>query len=121
MLHNLAVVSDAAASAPLHCVTRPPRRILLRSASKPKVPHMLIREATSQDKAALLLVQKLAFGQDEEAILVEALLSDPSAQPVLSLLAEDNETVVDAYAEHHARRSLAARSSRTRAKAARAA
>jgi len=55
---------------------------------------MLIREATSEDTAALLHVHKLAFGQDEEAILVEALLSDPSAQPVLSLLAQDNETVV---------------------------
>jgi putative acetyltransferase len=55
---------------------------------------MLIREATSRDKAALLHVHRLAFGQDEEAMLVEALLSDPSAQPALSLLAEDNEAVV---------------------------
>jgi len=55
---------------------------------------MLIREAQSEDRAALLHVQTLAFGQDEEALLVEALLSDLSAQPVLSILAEDNEAVV---------------------------
>lgn len=55
---------------------------------------MLIREASSEDKAALLAVHTLAFGQDEEALLVEALLSDPSAQPVLSLVAEDSEAVV---------------------------
>ena len=36
----------------------------------------------------VLRVNKLAFGQDEEAELVNALLSDPSAQPSLSLLAE---------------------------------
>jgi putative acetyltransferase len=55
---------------------------------------MLIREASSEDKAALLDVHTLAFGQEEEALLVEALLSDPSAQPILSLLAEDNEAIV---------------------------
>ena len=55
---------------------------------------MLIREATSEDKATLLHVHTLAFGQDEEALLVEALLSDPSAQPILSLLAEHNGAVV---------------------------
>ena len=55
---------------------------------------MLIREASSEDKAALLDVHTLAFGQEEEALLVEALLSDPSAQPILSLLAGDNEAIV---------------------------
>jgi putative acetyltransferase len=55
---------------------------------------MLIRETSSEDKAVLLHVHTLAFVQDEEALLVEALLSDPSAQPVLSLLAEDNDAVV---------------------------
>jgi putative acetyltransferase len=55
---------------------------------------MLIREASSEDKAWLLHVHTLAFGQEEEALLVEALLSDPSAQPVLSLIAEDNEAIV---------------------------
>lgn len=55
---------------------------------------MLIREASSEDRAALLHVHTLAFSQDEEALLVDALISDPSAQPALSLLAEDNEVVI---------------------------
>ena len=55
---------------------------------------MLICEASPDDKAALLHVHSLAFGKDDEALLVDALLSDPSAQPVLSLIAEDNEAVV---------------------------
>jgi predicted N-acetyltransferase YhbS len=55
---------------------------------------MRIREASHEHKAAILDVHKLAFGQDEEALLVEALLSDPSAQPVLSLVAEDDEAIV---------------------------
>jgi putative acetyltransferase len=55
---------------------------------------MLFREATSEDRAALLRVHKLAFGQDEESNLVESLLTDRSAQPVLSLVAEHERTVV---------------------------
>jgi putative acetyltransferase len=55
---------------------------------------MVIREASSEDKAALLGVNRLAFGQDEEALLVDALLCDPSAQPVLSLLAQEDDAVV---------------------------
>ena len=55
---------------------------------------MLLREATPADKAAVLEVQALAFGQDEESSLVDALLADPSAQPVLSLLAEDRGSII---------------------------
>jgi len=55
---------------------------------------MILREATTTDKAAVLEVHALAFGQDEECVLVESLLADPSAQPVLSLVAEvDNQVV----------------------------
>lgn len=50
----------------------------------------LLREATSADRNALLQVHKLAFGQDEESLLVESLLADPSAWPVLSLVAEEH-------------------------------
>jgi putative acetyltransferase len=53
---------------------------------------MLLREATSSDRAALLQVHRLAFGQDEESLLVENLLADPSAEPVFSLLAEERGT-----------------------------
>jgi predicted N-acetyltransferase YhbS len=50
---------------------------------------MVVRESTSPDRAALLQVHRLAFGQDEESLLVANLLVDPSARPVLSLVAED--------------------------------
>ena len=55
-----------------------------------------IREAadTGADLAEILRVNKSAFDQDEEADLVQALLKDPSARPVLSLLAfEDGQAI----------------------------
>jgi len=55
---------------------------------------MLFRQATSEDHSVLLQVHRLAFGQSEEADLVESLLADPTAQPVLSLVAEEEGTVV---------------------------
>ena len=55
---------------------------------------MLFRETTPADKTAVLEVHTLAFGQDEESLLVDALLTDPSAQPVLSLVAEDRGRIV---------------------------
>lgn len=55
---------------------------------------MLIREATSEDRSVLLQMHRLAFGQSEEADLVESLLSDPTAQPVLSLVAEEEGTAI---------------------------
>ncbi|MHA1553363.1 MAG: GNAT family N-acetyltransferase [Alphaproteobacteria bacterium] len=48
---------------------------------------MLIREATQRDQAAVLDVERRAFGQDDEADLTAALLRDPGAAPPLSLLA----------------------------------
>jgi predicted N-acetyltransferase YhbS len=55
---------------------------------------MLFREATSEDRSALLQIHRLAFGQSEEADLVESQLADPTAQPVLSLVAEEEGTVI---------------------------
>jgi predicted N-acetyltransferase YhbS len=55
---------------------------------------MLFREATSEDRFVLLQIHRLAFGQSEEADLVESLLADPTAQPVLSLVAEEQGTVI---------------------------
>lgn len=53
-----------------------------------------IVEATESDRADVLAVERLAFGQDDEAELVRELLADPSASPLLSLLArEDGEAV----------------------------
>lgn len=49
---------------------------------------MLIRETIPSDAAAVRDIHARAFDQDEEADLALALLSDPSAEPRLSLLAE---------------------------------
>lgn len=46
-----------------------------------------IAEATPTDLPQVLAVERAAFGGDVEAELVERLLDDPSAQPLLSLLA----------------------------------
>ena len=48
---------------------------------------MYIREAAGDDLDNVLHVERLAFGHDEEAELVRELLSDESAEPLLSLLA----------------------------------
>jgi putative acetyltransferase len=55
---------------------------------------MLFREATTEDLSVLLQVHRLAFGQGEEADLVESLLADPTGQPLLSLVAERDGTVI---------------------------
>jgi putative acetyltransferase len=48
---------------------------------------MIIREATDGDLDDVLDVERRAFGRDDEAELVRALMADPSAEPRLSLLA----------------------------------
>jgi putative acetyltransferase len=55
---------------------------------------MRIVEASSSDLNEVRLVERLAFGGDEEAQLVCDLLGDPSARPVLSLLAREGEQPV---------------------------
>lgn len=52
---------------------------------------MHISETHDRDLDAILQVEREAFGRDDEAELVRRLLVDPSAQPVLSLLARSNE------------------------------
>jgi putative acetyltransferase len=55
---------------------------------------MTIRESSEDDLAAVLDVERRAFGQDVEAELVRDLLQDESAVPRLSLLAiEDAKSV----------------------------
>lgn len=46
-----------------------------------------IREAVSTDLSDVLSIERSAFGHDKEAELVRDLLDDPSAKPILSLLA----------------------------------
>lgn len=48
---------------------------------------MQIREALETDLNDVLTIERLAFGYDKEANLVGELLRDPSAKPLLSLLA----------------------------------
>jgi predicted N-acetyltransferase YhbS len=73
----------------------PPRAAQLgRQASRLDPSHMVLREAVPADRTALLRVHELAFGQDEESLLVDELLSDPSARPVLSLVAEDQGKLI---------------------------
>lgn len=50
---------------------------------------MRIGEASSADLEDVLSVEREAFGEDAEANLVCDLLNDPSARPLLSLLARD--------------------------------
>lgn len=53
-----------------------------------------IRNTTPDDLDDILDINTAAFGQDEEANLVKALLEDDSARPFVSLLALDGETPV---------------------------
>ena len=55
---------------------------------------MVIREATDSDLNSVLLVEREAFGHDKEAKLVRGLLDDPTAKPVLSLLACKDDRAV---------------------------
>lgn len=50
-------------------------------------PSVSIRPAGDGDLDAVLAIERAAFGEDDEAELVRALLEDPSAAPLLSLLA----------------------------------
>lgn len=53
-----------------------------------------IREALKSDLDDVLSIERVAFGEDEEAELVRNLLDDPSAQPILSLLAFQGDRAV---------------------------
>ena len=55
---------------------------------------MQIREALETDLNDVLQIERLAFGYDKEADLVRELLHDPSAKPLLSLLAFKKDRAV---------------------------
>jgi putative acetyltransferase len=55
---------------------------------------MLVRPARAEDTAGLLGVERAAFGGNDEADLVAALLVDPSATPLINLVAETDATVI---------------------------
>ena len=54
----------------------------------------LIREATESDLRDVLFIETEAFGKNKEAELVKGLLNDPSAKPVLSLLAFQEDRAI---------------------------
>jgi len=55
---------------------------------------MIIREALNADLDNVLFVERAAFGSEKEANLVYELLGDSSAQPIVSLLAfQENRAV----------------------------
>ena len=49
--------------------------------------YLIIRESLPEELVAVLEVEQAAFGSNDEADLVKNLLKDPSAEPILSLLA----------------------------------
>jgi putative acetyltransferase len=53
-----------------------------------------VRHARDEDLAAILAVERDAFGQESEADLVRQLLDDPTARPLISLVAEDGARIV---------------------------
>ena len=55
---------------------------------------MKIAQSSQSEIEQVLSVERAAFNSDEEPQLVKALLSDPTAAPVISLLAKDNEKAV---------------------------
>lgn len=65
--------------------------------SRQSTPGLGIREAVSSDRAAIHALLFAAFGTvdgDEIAALVDALMVDPTAEPVLSLVATKDKRVV---------------------------
>jgi putative acetyltransferase len=55
---------------------------------------MLIRETFLEDLEIVLAVERAAFQSDEEADLVRELMNDPSAEPILSLIAIEDDIPV---------------------------
>ena len=67
---------------------------ILNRKAKNGIKKLQIREAVETDLNDVLLIERLAFGYDKEAKLVRDLLHDPSAKPVLSLLAFKKDRAV---------------------------
>jgi len=59
-----------------------------------KLHEISIKEATAHELTQVLSVEREAFNAEDEAMLVKDLLTDPTAQPVLSLLAYDDAKAV---------------------------
>ena len=55
---------------------------------------MLIKPAREENLEAVLHVERLAFGREGEAELVRELLADPTAHPLISLLASEDHNPI---------------------------
>lgn len=53
-----------------------------------------VRTASGDETQTILAIHRAAFGQDDEADLVRALLDDPTAAPRLSLVAERDDRMI---------------------------
>ncbi|MGL4697780.1 GNAT family N-acetyltransferase [Enterococcus larvae] len=53
-----------------------------------------VREANKSDRSKIYSVEEMAFGEIDEAVLVEKLVADPTSQPTVSLLAFDDDEAV---------------------------
>lgn len=53
-----------------------------------------IKEANEADREIVYAIEEQAFGEKDEAVLVEKLVADPTAQPLLSLLAYEEQQAV---------------------------
>lgn len=58
------------------------------------IDNILIRESTGREETEILTVEKSAFDTEAEANLTKELLHDPTAKPMVSLLAFDGERAV---------------------------
>ena len=58
------------------------------------ISNIIIRETTDRDKTEILTVEKSAFETEAEAKLTEDLLKDPTASPLLSMLAFDGDRAI---------------------------
>lgn len=67
---------------------------ILNRKAKNGIKKLQIREAVETDLNDVLSIERLAFGYDKEANLVRDLLRDPSAKPLLSLLAFKKDRAV---------------------------
>ncbi len=62
------------------------------------IKNILIRETTHSDFNSIMQIEKQAFNSNNEAELVAQLFGDKSAEPIISLLAfNENEAVGHIY------------------------
>lgn len=69
-------------------------RNVLKRLKGTSLKKMNVRKALNSDLDSVLSVERAAFGSEEEANLVKDLICDPSAKPIVSLLAFQTDRAV---------------------------